>query len=225
MIDIAFPQKPEEGSQALPERLMRRRGVHALFGLPDGIQDTDEVLGHLSHWLAAPGPSLKAAFASPLKAMANVFGSGDVDGRRCGDMRMDAVLEGMVRHLGMDPRAYALLTAFHPFETISLAGTEFAPTMCDNMTTDEHHVSAVVGLDGRNEISTEAGKLEIAAELPDTVIEAARGRPLTDIVDHPLLRGLGIVVHDLHLIGFGTRIVYRNIPSRTLWQMKGLTTD
>lgn len=219
MIEIAFPEEPEGGGLALAERLLRRRAVHAVFDMPDGIRGADAVVDHLSHWLTAPGPSLKAALASPLKAMANVFGSGDADARRCGDMEMDAVLEAIVRRLGMDPRAYALLTAFHPFETISLAGTVFAPTTSDSMNTDVYHVSAIVALDARNEISTEAGKLEIAAELPDTVIEAARGRPVTDIVDHPLLRGLDMIVHDLHLIGFGTRIIYRNIPSRTLWRM------
>jgi hypothetical protein len=222
MIAIALPQRPQDGCRALWESILRRKDVHALFGFDAPPTNRDDVLRHLSSWLADPGPTVTDALRAPLKAMADVFGAGDADGRTCGDMEMDAALEGIVRSLGMDPRAYALLTAFHPFEEVSLAGTTFRPSMGDNMATGTYHVSAIVDLGGRNEISTESGRIEIEAELPDTVIEAAPGRPVTDLVDHPLIRNLGLVVHDLHLIGFGTRIVYRNTPSRPIARIPGL---
>lgn len=56
-------------------------------------------------------------------------------------------------------------------------------------------LEVVLRSDG-SELSTHAGfaHLRLAGSLPDTVLAACEGRPLDDVVDHPLLRGRGYVV-------------------------------
>lgn len=68
---------------------------------------------------------------------------------------------------------------------------------------DEIHVQCVFELasgpaDGRKTYWDNQGIVACGASLPETTMAALQGRPLTDVVDHPFLKGLSVARVDNH---------------------------
>lgn len=72
------------------------------------------------------------------------------------------------------------------------------------------------------ELSTQdgTGYIRLAASLPDTVISACIGRPLTDVVDHPLLHTGGFVIQNAANVGGASSLAFDidRLPLELPWR-------
>jgi hypothetical protein len=60
------------------------------------------------------------------------------------------------------------------------------------------------------ELSTHdgTGYIRLPGLLPDVVIAACVGRPLTDVIDHPLLHGRGFVIQNASNVGGSASLAF-----------------
>lgn len=72
------------------------------------------------------------------------------------------------------------------------------------------------------ELSTQdgTGYVRYAGKLPDTVIAGCVGRPLTDVVDHPLLRSRGFVIEHAAQVGGASSLSFEvgRLGLELLWR-------
>ena len=74
----------------------------------------------------------------------------------------------------------------------------------------------------RFELSTEdgTGYIRLSGTLPDTVVAACAGRPLAEVVDHPLLHSRGFVIDRAAQVGGSTSLAFvvGRLPLELPWR-------
>ena len=204
MPDIEFPDENGSGLDDLPVVVMVRDAAGKALGRPDGFRSPAEVVRHLARWLRAP-ECIEVALAMPIAEL-----SGDEeDVGTVGDMVIDEPLVDILRAMDVDPRAFCVLAAIHSIATMTLDGVRFTLDGGRHDATKAWNVSAIVDIDGVTDIHTGAKRIETGHDLPETVMALLPGRPLRDVLSHPLLDAADLTIDDAHAIGAGTRIYHR----------------
>lgn len=185
-----------------------------IFAHEGHFPDADAAREHLGRWLGAP-TNIDRLLNAPL---------GSIRPRRSGlvgDVRIDAVLAGMLDSIGVDPRAYAVAILFDADSHFIFGDVDFTPLRIESLTGTDVEISGSVELNARAEdLSFEIRRIEIMNNLPETVVTACIGNPLRRIVSHPQLDHMDLVVENVEERGNATRIFYRPVEMVVLRDWK-----
>jgi hypothetical protein len=182
-----------------------REAAHRAVGRGGGFNSFEETSEHLCGWLARPG-DMTDALSIPIR---DLTGDDDDDGV-FGDLEMDAGLVAVLRAMGVDPRAFGVLCALSPQGIMTIDGIRFTMDGGMNMSSRIWNAAATIDLDEVTDLNTHAGRMETGQHLPETILSTLGGRRVGEIIDHPLLRGCGLVIEEAHAIGLGTRIILQD---------------
>lgn len=204
MEPIRMPDDGDHGLDDIPVVIMMRKAAEEAVGHPGGFGSRAEVAHHLARWLRRPG-NIVTALAMPIAGLTG----DDEDGGAVADIMIDRALSDILRTMDVDPQAFCVIAAIHSIGTMTLDDIRFTFDAGRNDRTGVWHVSAIVDIDGVTDIHTGARRIETGHDIPETVMAMMPGRPLRDVLSHPLLDAADLVIDEAHAIGAGTRIYHR----------------
>ena len=213
MMEVTFLGDDDQQDN-ITDEMVRAPNAGKVFGRQRGFADRNEARVFLAHWLRhARRDHLAEMTKRTLASVIDHYGpdtydAGPADERPCGDIVTDLVLDHVLRRMGVNPQAFMLAMVFHPYDEIMLDGRLMTPSRIDQLALGTMTLSCSIELGNGADVSTDSRRIEISEHLPDTILSQAVGRKVSEIVSHPLLDGLDLIVEDIHPVGSGTRIVY-----------------
>lgn len=221
MTRIVFPRRRAAGT-TLPEIMAGYDDPSPIPGLPIHRGDPAATAASLEAWLTRRGSD----FSDVCRIDADTVMSDrdEPGGGTIGQTMIPTLLERILRRVGVDPRAYAVLALLEP-GTIGL-GDVTIEVECERRrirtVPDDYRMHLEPGftlqcsstLAGGIEWNMNAHVIDLPGHLPGTVMGAMAGQPLRRLLSHPLLDHLDVGIDEVFHDGPGTTIYYDHAMAR-----------
>lgn len=188
----------------LAEEILIKRMNLRFAGLPRSLLlDLDEhemraaVKDHIEDFLSGRNP---AAAARAMRRVRSLKGS------------ISLVVARLLAHGGCDPAAWALLCQH--VDHVNLPGPMGGMTVVTDDVPGESEIVDAHILLGEGAYWIGGGRLDLTRELPESVVAALPGRPLSDLVSHPVLDAIGLTITGCIEQSPGTHVVETDFETR-----------
>lgn len=205
-----------DGLKTIAQIMMRTPRERAIFDRHEPFADAAEAQAHLGDWLGDP-TNIDALMDAPIATVRRG------DKGLVGDVRIDAVLAAMLHGLGIDARAFGVAVAFDDDTTFIVGDVEIDVTSIQAMTAGDMTICGRVQINAEaDEVYLEIQRIEMSGRMPETILDACVGRRVSDVVSHPLLDPIPLIVKETELRGTGTRIYYEDMETIALRDVPAL---
>lgn len=221
MSQVVFP-RPGATAATLPETLAGYDDPTVIPGLRLHRGDPAATEISVREWLTQRGADFEAVCRIDVDTV--MYAPGAPKAGTVGQTMMPTLLERVLRHSGIDPRAYAVLMLLEP-GSIALHDTVIEVD-CERRrirtVPDDYRIHLEPGyslqcrstLAGGIDWNMCAHVIDVPGHLPGTVMTAMAGEPLRRLVSHPLLDMLDVRIDEVFHDGDNTTIYHDHPMTR-----------